>query len=76
MVSHVLDVERLLTIREASALVHVHSSTLRRWEKSGLLRPYRVGPRGDRRYSRAQLLAFLNGNSPADAPDINLTEVG
>ncbi len=71
-----VDAEGLMTIREAAALVHVHVSTLRRWEKSGLLRPYRVGRRGDRRYTRVQLLELLTGeqlngtdaNRVAEAP--------
>jgi excisionase family DNA binding protein len=46
----------MMTIGEAAALLHVHLSTLRRWEKSGWLRSTRVGPRGHRRYNRELML--------------------
>ena len=56
----------LLTIREVSRLLNVHLSTLRRWEKAGILEPTRLGPRGHRRYTRSQITALLA--HPSDRP--------
>jgi excisionase family DNA binding protein len=49
----------MLTIREASRLLNVHSNTLRRWAEQGIVKAYRVGPRGDRRFRREDIAALL-----------------
>jgi excisionase family DNA binding protein len=41
-----------LTTGEVSHLVNVHVNTVRRWANQGILKSYRVGPRGDRRFRR------------------------
>jgi excisionase family DNA binding protein len=46
-----------LSLREASALLGVHPSTLRRWADAGEL-PVTVTPGGHRRFARADLLRF------------------
>ena len=48
----------MLTVREVSQLLHVHSNTLRRWTEQGVIKAYRIGPRGDRRF-RAEDVAVL-----------------
>jgi len=48
----------MLTIRQVSQLLHVHSNTLRRWTEQGIIKAYRIGPRGDRRF-RAEDIAVL-----------------
>jgi len=48
----------MLTVREASQLLNVHSNTLRRWTDQGILKAYRIGPRGDRRF-RAEDIAVM-----------------
>jgi len=48
----------MLTVREVSQLLHVHSNTLRRWTEQGIIKAYRIGPRGDRRF-RAEDVAVL-----------------
>lgn len=49
----------MLTIREASRLLNVHSNTLRRWSEQGIIRAYRIGPRGDRRFKKEEVAALL-----------------
>jgi excisionase family DNA binding protein len=60
----------MLTVREVSQLLHVHSNTLRRWTEQGIIKAYRIGPRGDRRF-RAEDVAVLlledNKGIPIDA---------
>ena len=48
----------MLTIREVSQLLHVHSNTVRRWSEQGFIKAYRIGPRGDRRF-RVEDVAVL-----------------
>ena len=49
----------MLTVREVSQLLHVHSNTLRRWSDQGVLRAYRIGPRGDRRFKPEDIAVLL-----------------
>jgi excisionase family DNA binding protein len=48
-----------VTIREGSRLLGLHPNTLRRWGDRGLLAAYRIGPRGDRRFSYKEIVEFL-----------------
>jgi DNA-binding transcriptional MerR regulator len=50
---------RLLTLREASAILAVHENTLRRWSDAGLIQYFRVGPRNDRRYLDYEVRRFV-----------------
>ena len=51
--------ETMLTLRQVAHFLHVSMSTVRRWSDGGMLKSYRVGPRGDRRYLRDDVLRFL-----------------
>ena len=54
-----------LTVTEVAQLLHVHPNTVRRWANQGLLRVYRVGPRGDRRFRAEDVARFLEfGGGP------------
>lgn len=35
---------RMLTVKEVASILNVHPSTIRRWEKRGLLKSYSIGP--------------------------------
>jgi len=56
-----LELSPLLSMKEAARLLHVHTNTLRRWSNRGALKPYRIGPRGDRRFKRTDIDEFLKG---------------
>lgn len=61
--------EQMLTPKKASQLLHVHPSTLRRWNDNGLIKSYRITPRGDRRFIIGDVKRFLtqlreNGGDP------------
>jgi excisionase family DNA binding protein len=54
----ILPDNQMLTVSEASRLLHVHANTLRRWDEDGTMPSCRIGPRGDRRYRLSDLLDF------------------
>jgi excisionase family DNA binding protein len=49
----------MLTARQVAQMLNVHINTVRRWDVRGVLKAYRVGPRGDRRFSREDVALFL-----------------
>jgi Predicted site-specific integrase-resolvase len=57
-------------IGQFSKLTGISISTLRMWDKKGILKPEFKTPRGERRYSEAQLQQVLQKKS--DAPRINV----
>ncbi|MGD0352150.1 MAG: helix-turn-helix domain-containing protein [Dehalococcoidia bacterium] len=56
----------LLTARQVARLLNVHVNTVRRWNDRGILKAYRIGPRGDRRFNKADIDMFLAGNGQPD----------
>lgn len=49
----------VLTVREAASMLNVHVNTVRRWSDLGLLKAFRLGPRGDRRFSHDDVAGLL-----------------
>lgn len=49
----------LFGVSEAAELLGVHTNTVRRWSSRGLLKAYRIGPRGDRRFRQKDIDAFV-----------------
>jgi excisionase family DNA binding protein len=56
-------IETMLTIRQVADFLHVSISTVRRWSGTGVLKSYRIGPRGDRRYRRDDVFHFLENST-------------
>uniref|UniRef100_A0A6M3MB27 Putative DNA binding, helix-turn-helix domain containing protein n=1 Tax=viral metagenome TaxID=1070528 RepID=A0A6M3MB27_9ZZZZ len=54
------DSKTMLKINEVAQLLRVHINTVRRWSNSGLLKSYRIGSRGDRRFRRQDVESFLS----------------
>ncbi|MFC1893029.1 helix-turn-helix domain-containing protein [Chloroflexota bacterium] len=50
---------RLLAVNEIARFLGVHSSTVRRWEKNGLLKSYAIGLRNNLRFKQEDVLNFL-----------------
>ena len=53
------DIESMLTISEVAYLLNVHINTVRRWSNQGILKSYRIGSRGDRRFRQEDIDSFL-----------------
>jgi len=58
MVSHTRK-NSMLTASDVARLLNVHINTLRRWSNKGIIKMYRIGPRGDRRFRREDIASFL-----------------
>ena len=52
--------KKLLNISEAAELIGVNQDTLRNWEKSGRIKPLRVGPRKDRKYRPEDIESIID----------------
>ncbi len=52
--------ENMLTVSEVAALLHIHVNTVRRWNNQGIIKAYRIGPRGVRRFRQQDIFTFLN----------------
>jgi len=76
------DPQELLDIKRAAQLLQVSETSLRRWTNAGRLACLRVGRRRERRFRRADLLAFMEEQpagitpgleaGPAAAPGITI----
>jgi diguanylate cyclase (GGDEF)-like protein/excisionase family DNA binding protein len=51
--------DALISVAQAAALLGVHPNTVRAWTESGRLTAWRINPRGDRRYRRADVERLL-----------------
>jgi len=52
----------MLTTSEVAHVLNTHVNTVRRWSDRRLLKAYRIGPRGDRRFKREDIDSFLLQN--------------
>jgi excisionase family DNA binding protein len=78
----IADPNELLDISQAAAFLNVSEASLRRWTNAGRLACLRVGRRRERRFRRADLLGFLEGQPSeiaarfADVVGASLESVG
>jgi len=54
--SHLPD---LMTVKEVAKFLRVSPITIKRWGKKGKLLPIRINSRGDRRYTKEQVLWII-----------------
>ena len=45
-------ISTMLATGEVARIFDVHDSTIRRWSERGIIKSYRIGPQGDRRFRR------------------------
>jgi len=60
MVSYSDDIEPMLTTSEVARILSVHINTVRRWSNQGILKSYRIGSRGDRRFKKEDINNFFS----------------
>lgn len=53
------DFKVMLATRDVAQLLRLHVNTVRHWSNQGILKSYRIGPRGDRRFRREDIDGFL-----------------
>ena len=51
--------DAIMTCEEVASFLRVHLSSVRRWSRSGELKAYKVGSRGDWRYREQDVMDFL-----------------
>ncbi len=49
----------MLNVEEIARILNVHINTVRRWSNNGIIKTYRIGPRGDRRFRKEDVALFL-----------------
>ena len=59
----------MLRTGEACRILCIHANTLRRWNEQGIIKAYRVGPRGDRRFRREDIAALLIAQTKESSAD-------
>jgi len=72
--THANRAKAMLTASELAHLLNVHINTVRRWSNQGILKAHRIGPRGDRRFSKEDIDSFLTGNPESYKNDKVRTE--
>jgi excisionase family DNA binding protein len=50
---------KMLTVDDAANIFNVHPCTVRRWEKQGRLKSYRLGKQTCIRFKREEILDFI-----------------
>jgi excisionase family DNA binding protein len=56
------DVSPMLTTSEVARVLNVHINTVRRWSNQGILKAYRIGSRGDRRFRREDVDSIFSSD--------------
>jgi excisionase family DNA binding protein len=49
----------MLTPSEVANILSVNINTVRRWTNKGILKAYRIGTRGDRRFREEDIASFI-----------------
>ena len=60
MVSYNNDIDPMLTTSDVARILNVHINTVRRWSNQGILKSYRIGSRGDRRFRKEDIDNFFS----------------
>ena len=53
------NIDPMLTTSDVARLLNVHINTVRRWSNQGVIKAYRIGSRGDRRFRHEDVSIFL-----------------
>jgi excisionase family DNA binding protein len=61
------NIDPMLTASDVARLLNVHLNTVRRWSNQGVLKAYRIGSRGDRRFRQEDIEYFLARESKTES---------
>ncbi|MFC2001472.1 helix-turn-helix domain-containing protein [Chloroflexota bacterium] len=50
--AHYKGTSTMLTTGEVARIFNIHTNTVRQWSKQSIIKAYRIGPRGNRRFRR------------------------
>ncbi len=50
---------KMMSSSRVAKMLSVHINTVRRWSDRGILKGYRIGPRGDRRFAQQDIDELL-----------------
>ena len=53
-------ISTMMTTAEVAQLLHMHTNTVRRWSDKGVVKSYRIGSRGDRRFIQEDIIRLLD----------------
>ncbi len=67
------DISPMLTTSDVARLLSVHINTVRRWSNQGILKTYRIGSRGDRRFDQKDVEQFLDAKVNTGQPNETVT---
>jgi excisionase family DNA binding protein len=56
-------ISEMLTTGQVARILNVHTSTVRRWSERGIIKAYRIGPRGSRRFLRRDVALLFLGKA-------------
>ncbi len=62
-------IDPMLTTSEVAYLLNVHINTVRRWSNLGILKAYRLGSRGDRRFKQEDITSFFAKDGGGNGKD-------
>ena len=57
------EIDPMLTVSDVARLLSIHTNTVRRWSNQRILKAYRIGSRGDRRFRQEDITSFLSQES-------------
>ena len=57
------EIDPMLTVSDVARILNIHINTVRRWSNREILKTYRIGSRGDRRFRRKDIASFLSEES-------------
>ena len=63
---------RLLSVDQVAHFLGVHTSTVRRWGKNGLLKSYAIGLRNNLRFKQEDVLSFLDKCQEESRDEVSL----
>ncbi len=56
------NIDPMLTTSEVARILNLHINTIRRWSNQGILKAYRIGFRGDRRFKIEDINNFISSD--------------